>query len=108
MIRPRLYIGSMADAAYWPLIQTLSIKHILNCAVEAQGPKPPYQSEGIAYLLVPLQDSPDQAQVLMRQRFRTLRTATRFVDACLRERKGALLVHCVQGLARSAAIVVAY
>merc|ERR1719277_2799223 len=36
MVRPRLFIGTMADAAYQPLLDSLGISHVLNCAIEAQ------------------------------------------------------------------------
>lgn len=109
MIRPRLYIGSMADASYWPMVQQLGLTHILNVAVEAQQVDPPYKSEGIKYMMLPLQDSPDQCQILMRQRFRTLRSATQFINSVLKGRQpGTIMVHCVQGLSRSAAVVAAY
>merc|ERR1711974_539576 len=99
-IRPRLYLGTMADAAYWPLLQQLRVTHILNCALEAQWAQPPYESQGLLYLLVPLQDSVEQAHSLQRQRFRQLREATRFIHQSLKttfvvhgvERKGSILV----------------
>merc|ERR1712187_476140 len=111
MIRPRLYIGTMADAAYQPLLDSIDISHVLNCAVEAQKVPPPYESRGIKYLLLPLQDSVDQAQLLMRQRYGALRQATRFLHSALKgnsSQKGSILVHCVQGLSRSAAIICAH
>jgi len=115
-IRPRLYLGTMADAAYWPLLQSLCITHILNVAIEAQRAQPPYEAQGIAYMLLPWQDSAEQAHSLNRQRFRQLREATKFIDRSLnatfqvkgKEKKASVLVHCVQGLNRSAAIVCAY
>lgn len=108
-IRARLYLGNMADAAYWPLLKALSITHVLNCAVEAQKTKPPYESHGISYMLLPLYDSPDQAQSLTKHRFRTLREATRFINTTIKgSKKHSILLHCVQGLSRSAAIACAY
>lgn len=115
-IRPRLYLGTMADAAYWPLLQSLCITHILNVAIEAQRAQPPYDAQGIQYMLLQWQDSAEQAHSLHRQRFRQLREATRFIDRSLnttfdvkgKARKASVLVHCVQGLNRSAAIACAY
>lgn len=112
-IRPRLYLGNMADAAYWPLLKSLSITHVLNCAVEAQKAPPPYESHGITYMLLPLHDSVEQTQLLVRSRFRVLREATLFLHSALRKvqsdkQRGTVLVHCVQGLSRGAALVCAY
>mmetsp|Transcript_37654 Transcript_37654/g.59545 ORF Transcript_37654/g.59545 Transcript_37654/m.59545 type:complete len:464 (-) Transcript_37654:19-1410(-) len=115
-IRPRLYLGSMADAAYWPLLQSLCITHILNCAIEAQRSDPPYESQGVKYMRMPWQDTPEQAHSLQRQKFKQLRECTRFIDQSMKatfqvggvEKKASVLVHCVQGMNRSAAIVCAY
>lgn len=109
LIRPRLYIGTMADAAHWPCIKSLSITHVLNCAVQAQRGPPPYESKGIKYCCVPLHDTPDQAQLLQKNRFSIIRNATRFIRNVLREDpRACVLVHCVQGMSRSAVIVCAY
>ncbi|CAK0818482.1 unnamed protein product, partial [Prorocentrum cordatum] len=83
-IRPRLYIGTMADAAYWPLLEALSITHVVNCAVEAQKAPPPYEERGIKYLLLPLHDSVHEAETMLRHKFRGLRRATRFVRDVLK------------------------
>lgn len=111
MIRPRLYIGNMADAAYWPLIKAFGITHVVNCAVEAQKAPPPYESHDIKYLLLPFHDSIDEAQSLPKHKFRSLRSATKYVQSVLKGRgneNNAVLVHCVQGLSRSAAVVCSY
>jgi predicted protein tyrosine phosphatase len=116
VIRPRLYLGTMADAAYWPLLQSLCITHICNVAIEAQRAAPPYDAQGIQYMMLPWQDTVEQAHSLARQKFRQLREATRFIDDSLRvtfnvkgvEKKASVLLHCVQGLNRSAAIACAY
>lgn len=112
-IRPRLYLGNMADAAYWPLLEGLSITHVVNCAVEAQKIAPPYESHGVKYLLLPLHDSAYEAEALTRYRFRVLREATRYIRSVLKggkdgSKKCSVLVHCVQGMSRSAAVVCAY
>lgn len=108
-IRPSLYLGNMADAAYKPLLKALGITHVLNCAVEAQKAPPPYKSEGVKYLLLPFKDSKEGAENLARQRFQALREATRFIHSVIKGNpSGTLLVHCVQGLARSAALTCAY
>mmetsp|Transcript_58757 Transcript_58757/g.140025 ORF Transcript_58757/g.140025 Transcript_58757/m.140025 type:complete len:487 (-) Transcript_58757:65-1525(-) len=112
MVRPRLYVGSMADAAYMPLLESLAVTHVLNCAVEAQHrASPPYESKGIVYYQLPLQDTPEQAKTLTRTRFAALRNATRFVSNALkarREQDNVVLLHCVQGMSRSAVVACAY
>jgi len=110
MIRPRLFVGNMADAAYRPLLANLEIEFVLNCAVEAQKAPPPYKSDGIQYMLLPFYDSVDQTQLLIKQRYRGLKEATKFINSALKGKRhgGAVLVHCVQGLSRSASIVCAY
>eukprot|EP00435_Cladocopium_sp_Y103_P064636 s233_g26.t1 len=110
MIRPHLYVGNMADAAYWPLLKKLGITHVINCSLEAQKVPPAYESKGIQYLLLPWQDREEEAQSLMRQRFRTLRGATQYIKSTLKAKNATntLLVHCVQGVSRSPALVCAY
>jgi len=111
LIRPRLYIGNMADAAYWPLLKGLGITHVVNCAVEAQKVAPAYENQGVKYLLLPFHDREEQATSLTRQRFKTLRDATKYIHACLKGKSASnnnVLIHCVQGLSRSAALACAY
>ena len=110
MIRPRLYVGNMADAAYWPLLKKLGVTHVINCSLEAQKVPPAYESKGVEYLLLPWHDREEEAQSLTRQRFRTLRGATQYIKSTLKAKNAnnTLLVHCVQGVSRSPALVCAY
>mmetsp|Transcript_27014 Transcript_27014/g.62880 ORF Transcript_27014/g.62880 Transcript_27014/m.62880 type:complete len:396 (+) Transcript_27014:30-1217(+) len=109
VIRPRLYVGNMADAAYWPLLKMLGVTHIVNCAVEAQKVSPAYESEGVQYLLLPWQDREEEAQSLMKHRFRTLKGATKYIRGALQgSADNVVLLHCVQGMSRSAALACAY
>jgi len=110
VIRPRLYVGNMADAAYWPLLTKLGITHVVNCAIEAQKVPPAYDSKGIQYLMMPWQDREEEAQSLTRARFRVLRGATKYIQAALKAKdaNNAVLLHCVQGLSRSPTLACAY
>ena len=110
MIRPGLYVGNMADAAYWPFLKELGITHVINCSVEAQKVAPAYESKGIQYLLLPWQDREEEAVNMRRQRFRSLREATQYIKRVLKAKdaKNSILVHCVRGVSRSPAPVCAY
>ncbi|OLP82976.1 Dual specificity protein phosphatase 3 [Symbiodinium microadriaticum] len=113
LLRPRLYVGNMADAAYWPMLKKLGITHIVNCAIEAQKVPPAYESHGIKYLLLPWQDREEETRNLTRQKFKAVKGATKYISTALQGRnsensENVVLVHCVQGLSRSAALVCAY
>eukprot|EP00438_Fugacium_kawagutii_P003563 Skav209403 [mRNA] locus=scaffold2554:28110:45479:+ [translate_table: standard] len=120
MIRPHLYVGNMADAAYWPLLKKLGITHVINCSLEAaersrsiaQKVPPAYESKGIQYLLLPWQDREEEAQSMSRQRFRTLRGATQYIKSTLKAMgptfASAILCNKPQGVSRSPALVCAY
>lgn len=75
------------------------ITHILSvCADHIPAELP---ESGIAHLRIPVEDV-DYADLLIH-----LPLACRFIDHALRS-QGVVLVHCVQGLSRSAAVVAAY
>merc|ERR1712118_594803 len=98
----------MGDAAYLPFLRQHRVTHVLNCAAEAQPP--PFLDDaeaGIKYLCFPWRDSAEQGRLLCRNDFTQLRQASRFVRD-VRAQGGRVLVHCVQGISRSAAVVVAF
>ena len=75
------------------------ITHILsvcNEPIPAEDPR-----SGIRHMRIPVEDV-DYADLLIH-----LPSAVRFIDQALRD-GGVVLVHCVQGLSRSATVVAAY
>ena len=75
------------------------ITHILsvcNEPIPAEDPR-----SGICHMRIPVEDV-DYADLLIH-----LPSAVRFIDQALRD-GGVVLVHCVQGLSRSATVVAAY
>jgi dual specificity phosphatase 12 len=75
------------------------ISHIVSvCSDPIPGELP---ESGLAHLRIPVEDV-DYADLLIH-----LPTAVRFIDQAIRHH-GVVLVHCVQGLSRSATVVAAY
>jgi dual specificity phosphatase 12 len=75
------------------------ISHILSVChdpIPAELPE-----SGITHMRIPVEDV-DYADLLIH-----LPNACRFIDRALRS-QGVVLVHCVQGLSRSAAVIAAY
>eukprot|EP01006_Ploeotia_vitrea_P064400 TRINITY_DN8775_c0_g1_i1.p1 TRINITY_DN8775_c0_g1~~TRINITY_DN8775_c0_g1_i1.p1 ORF type:complete len:216 (-),score=32.41 TRINITY_DN8775_c0_g1_i1:108-755(-) len=109
----RLYLGSMADAAYLPMLLQLKVSHVVNTAAEAAEP---YEAEDIGngkeikYLALGLRDSPEEAKLLQQKgKFTKLKKATAWIHNALSESdSNVVLVHCVQGVSRSSSLVVAY
>jgi|SRR5580658_4528725 dual specificity phosphatase 12 len=75
------------------------ISHILSVCTDHIPAEMP--ESGIAHMRIPIEDV-DYADLLIH-----LPRACRFIDHALRS-QGVVLVHCVQGICRSAAVVAAY
>ena len=75
------------------------ISHILSVCTDGIPAELP--ASGITHMRIPIEDV-DYADLLIH-----LPSACRFIDHALRS-QGVVLVHCVQGLSRSAAVVAAY
>jgi len=99
VIEDRLYLGNIMAARSTRSLTENRITHILSvCAdqIPAELPEAPYTHMRIAV------EDVDFADLLIH-----LPSACRFIDSALRS-GGIVLVHCGQGLSRSAAVVAAY
>ena len=99
-ILPNLWLGSFADATHAGFLERKKITHILNCAEDCPVEKYPYQ---ITVQKVPMTDG-DDADWLSE---RYLITASSFLDLWLKE-GATVMVHCLAGISRSAAVVMAW
>ncbi|OBZ76460.1 Dual specificity protein phosphatase 1B [Grifola frondosa] len=99
VIENRLYLGTI-EAAISP--RTLSDRHITHIVSVGSEPIPADNpASGIRHLRIQVEDV-DYADLLIH-----LPGACRFIDDALKS-NGVVLVHCVQGLSRSATVVAAY
>ncbi|KAF9534728.1 protein-tyrosine phosphatase-like protein [Crepidotus variabilis] len=99
IIENRLFLGNIMAARSTRSVNENRITHILSvCSDQIPAELP---EAGISHLRIEVEDV-DYADLLIR-----LPEACRFIDTALRS-GGVVLVHCYQGLSRSAAVVVAY
>jgi dual specificity phosphatase 12 len=99
VIEDRLFLGNIMAATSTRSLTENRITHILSvCAdqIPAELPEAPF-----THMRISVEDV-DYADLLIH-----LPSACRFIDSALRS-GGIVLVHCGQGLSRSAAVVVAY
>jgi dual specificity phosphatase 12 len=99
VIEDRLYLGNIKAARSSRSLTERRISHILSVCSDAIPSELP--ESGITHLRIPVEDV-DHADLLIH-----LPEACRFIDAALKN-QGNILVHCVQGLSRSATVVAAY
>ena len=100
LLAPGLYLGSMAHASNVPLMKRLGLTHVLDCA--DREPIEAYDAAGVEHLLLGAQDNTS---------YPLLKTHSAQAAAFLRpalDGGGAVLVHCEQGINRSAAIAIAF
>lgn len=106
-VLPDLFLGGMCHARNLEWIRQQRITGVLNLAgSEIPTPDPEWDwagyPEGTAYLQLPAEDR--EGYPLLAEHFQA---ASDFLSKCFKERRKAL-VHCVQGMNRSATIVVAW
>jgi len=99
IIEGKLYLGNLSAARSSRSLSERRITHIVSvCHDPIPGELP---ESGMTHIRIPVEDV-DYADLLI-----CLPVAVRFIDKALREH-GVVLVHCVQGLSRSATVVAAY
>ncbi|KAF9006557.1 protein-tyrosine phosphatase-like protein [Cyathus striatus] len=99
VIPNRLFLGNIDAARSTRSLQERRITHILSVCTDAIPAELP--ESGITHMRIPVEDV-DYADLLIH-----LPAACHFIDTALRQ-GGVVLVHCVQGISRSAAVVAAY
>jgi dual specificity phosphatase 12 len=99
IIEGKLYLGNLSAARSSRSLTERRITHILSvCPDPIPGELP---ESGMRHMRISVEDV-DYANLLI-----WLPPAVRFIDDAL-SKHGVVLVHCVQGLSRSAAVVAAY
>ncbi|KAJ7284019.1 protein-tyrosine phosphatase-like protein [Mycena rebaudengoi] len=99
IIEGKLYLGNLVAARSTRSLTERRITHVLSVCLEAIPAELP--QSGIQHMRIPIEDV-DYADLLIH-----LPSACQFIDHAIRS-GGAILVHDVQGLSRSAAVVAAY
>ncbi|CAH8873409.1 unnamed protein product [Trichobilharzia szidati] len=98
-ILPYLYLGNARDSQDVDLLRQLNVTHIIN--VTDTLPMPFKRLNRIQYLHIPASDTTDQN---LRPAFDR---AVQFIEKA-RKQNGIVLVHCLAGVSRSVAVVIAY
>ncbi|KIK04657.1 hypothetical protein K443DRAFT_92750 [Laccaria amethystina LaAM-08-1] len=99
VIENRLFLGNIMAARSTRSLTERRITHILSVCTEEIPAESP--QSGICHMRIPVEDV-DYEDILIH-----LPSACRFIDQALRG-GGVVLVHCVQGISRSATVVAAY
>lgn len=93
-----LWVGSERDSANAAAAKRNGVTLVVNCTRNLPQPL-----QGVAHVRVPVDDTPDDADVMLRH----LWDAVRHIDTHLL-RGGGVLVHCYAGISRSASVAAAY
>jgi len=99
IIDNKLYLGNILSARSSRSLTERRISHIISVCPDPIPAELP--ESGIAHMRISIEDV-DYADLLSH-----LPAACRFIDQAMRD-GGTVLVHCVQGLSRSAAVIAAY
>eukprot|EP00928_Gymnodinium_smaydae_P048090 TRINITY_DN32128_c0_g1_i1.p1 TRINITY_DN32128_c0_g1~~TRINITY_DN32128_c0_g1_i1.p1 ORF type:complete len:496 (+),score=63.13 TRINITY_DN32128_c0_g1_i1:165-1490(+) len=103
MICEGLWLGQCGDACYLPFLQDANITKVVNCAADVERP----HIEGIDVHSLRWRDSEEQGKAEVKSAFKRLTQATKFIEDSLKA-GDVVMVHCVQGISRSAAVVTAF
>jgi predicted protein tyrosine phosphatase len=103
-LEPWLWVGSCEDARNGQALAQHSITHVLNVAKECDSPGTPFQPQPgvtVQYMQFMLRDHGDEQIVPY------LIPAISFIEEA-RLQGGSVLIHCRQGISRSASFCLAY
>lgn len=94
-----LFLGNMWHAQSKQVVSHLGITHIVNASLDVGNT---FENEGVKYLNVTIKDRPE-ADISS-----YFDAAYRFIESAKRTQHGRVLVHCTQGISRSATLVIMY
>lgn len=94
-----LFLGNMWHAQSKQVIQNLGITHVVNASLDVENV---FANEGVAYKAVKIKDRPEaDISAFFDSTFE-------FIESAKRTYHGRVLVHCTQGISRSATLVIMY
>ncbi|CAI5723352.1 unnamed protein product [Hyaloperonospora brassicae] len=94
-----LFLGNMWHAQSKQVMSHLAITHVVNASLDVGNT---FESDGVKYLNVTIKDRPEADISLY------FDAAYRFIESAKRTQHGRVLVHCTQGISRSATLVIMY
>lgn len=94
-----LFLGNMWHAQSKQVIQHLGITHVVNASLDVENV---FERDGVSYLSVQIKDRPDADISAF------FDTTFAFIESAKRTYHGRVLVHCTQGISRSATLVIMY
>lgn len=97
-VLPYLYLGNQSDSTCPIFLRKCGITHVLNVASESTQT---WVNKGIVYKNIPMKD------VVSENLLKWLEECFEFIETA-RQQGGCVLVHCMAGISRSAAVTLAY
>ncbi|DBA02176.1 TPA: hypothetical protein N0F65_004811 [Lagenidium giganteum] len=94
-----LFLGNMWHAQSEAVVQNLGITHIVNASLDTENV---FENEGVKYFEVKIKDRPDADISAF------FNDVYAFIEEAKRMQHGRVLVHCTQGISRSATLVIMY
>lgn len=94
-----LFLGNMWHAQSLQVIRHLGITHIVNASLDTENM---FATDGVAYQEVKIKDRPDADITAF------FDATFAFIESAKRTHHGRVLVHCTQGISRSATLVIMY
>ncbi|CAH0487244.1 unnamed protein product [Peronospora farinosa] len=94
-----LFLGNMWHAQSKQVVSHLGITHVVNASLDVGNI---FEKEGVKYLNITIKDRPE-ADIGS-----YFDSTYRFIESAKRAQHGRVLVHCTQGISRSATLIIMY